>query len=198
MILKRLFDLLMSTFLLLFLSPFFLLIGILVWMDDGFPVFFVQKRVGRFRMLFNLYKFRTMHVREGAGDGSFDAGSSHRVTKVGRWLRKSKLDELPQLFNVWLGDMSFVGPRPEVEKWVLVYPAMWDSVLTIMPGITDNASILFRNEEQMLAEADDPERLYADVVLPQKLRLYQQYVDDHSFIVDIGILFRTVWRVLCS
>jgi lipopolysaccharide/colanic/teichoic acid biosynthesis glycosyltransferase len=136
-----------------------------------------------------------MSIKKGAEKGSFDAGNSSRVTSVGRILRKTKMDELPQLFNVLMGNMSLVGPRPEVEKWTRVYPERWDRVLMVKPGITDNASIEFRDEEELLAESENPEETYRNFILPIKLKLYEQYVDSHSLKGDVEILIKTVKAV---
>jgi lipopolysaccharide/colanic/teichoic acid biosynthesis glycosyltransferase len=192
---KRIFDLIVSVISISLLIPFSVIISVLIILDSGFPVFFIQKRVGRDRKLFDLYKFRTMTVLKGTEKGSFDAGNSSRVTRVGKILRKTKLDELPQLLNVLKGDMSLVGPRPEVEKWTKVYPQKWDRVLSVMPGITDNASIEFRDEEEMLAESEDPEDTYRNFILPIKLKLYEKYVDNHSLKGDVKILINTVKAV---
>jgi len=132
----------------------------------------------------------------GADGGAFDAGDTSRVTAVGRVLRKTKLDELPQLWNVLKGDMSLVGPRPEVRKWVEAYPERWAKVLSVRPGITDPASIEFRNEEELLAQAGDPEAYYRDVILPRKLDLYEEYVAKRSLGGDISIMFKTVFAVV--
>ena len=137
-----------------------------------------------------------MTVQRGTERGSFDVGSSARVTRVGKLLRKTKLDEFPQLWNVLVGDMSLVGPRPEVRKWVEAYPDRWSKVLAVRPGITDPASIEFRNEEELLAAAPGPETCYRDVILPRKLDLYERYVATQSLGGDIGILFRTMWAVV--
>jgi len=139
-----------------------------------------------------------MTVLKAVEQGAFDAGNTSRVTQVGRLLRKTKLDELPQLWNVLVGDMSLVGPRPEVRKWVEVYPERWARVHTIRPGITDPASIEFRNEEEILAAAENPEATYREVILSQKLALYIDYVDRHSFWGDLGILVKTVCVVLVA
>jgi lipopolysaccharide/colanic/teichoic acid biosynthesis glycosyltransferase len=192
---KRVFDLVVSVISISLLIPFSVIISVLIILDSGFPVFFIQKRVGRDRKLFDLYKFRTMTVLKGTEKGSFDAGNSSRVTRVGKILRKTKLDELPQLLNVLKGDMSLVGPRPEVEKWTKVYPQKWDRVLSVMPGVTDNASIEFRDEEEMLAESEDPEDTYRNFILPIKLKLYEKYVDNHSLKGDVKILINTVKAV---
>ncbi len=190
---KRMFDFVMSLVGLVIIVPVLAIVALAVVLDSGWPVFFVQKRVGRGGVLFPMYKFRSMTVVREAASGSFDAGDSSRVTKVGRWLRKSKIDELPQLWNVLVGDMSLVGPRPEVQKWVDVYPERWQVVHTVRPGITDNASIEFRNEEELLAASDAPEATYKEVVLPQKLAFYENYVHQNSFWGDIRIIIKTLW-----
>ena len=127
----------------------------------------------------------------GAEQGSFDAGATDRITGIGKILRKTKIDELPQLFNVLRGEMSFVGPRPEVQKWVSIYPERWEKILTVRPGITDNASIEFRNEEEILAASENPEKTYRDVILPLKLTFYESYVDNHSIAGDLYIIWKT-------
>lgn len=190
---KRCFDIIASFYGLLMLSPVLLILAVAVVLDSGFPVFFVQKRVGKGGRQFRIFKFRSMTVSKAAAEGSFDAGNSRRVTRVGRILRKTKLDELPQLWNVFIGDMSLVGPRPEVQKWVEAYPERWRFVHSIRPGITDNASLEFRNEEEILAASDDPEVTYREVVLPRKLYLYEDYVRNRTFLGDIRIIFRTIF-----
>ena len=193
---KRFFDLSVSFVLVLIISPVGLIIALFVWIIDGRPVFFIQKRVGLHGCLFDLYKFRSMRVLKGSEDGSFDAGCQLRITRIGRVLRQTKLDELPQLWNVIKGDMSLVGPRPEVSKWVAVYPHLWDKVLSVKPGITDNASILYRNEEHLLAMAIDPEDTYKNKILPEKLQLYLKYVNEQNMVGDLIILVKTVWRLV--
>ena len=192
---KRAFDLVAAATGMILLLPVFLLLAIIVVATSGFPVYFRQRRVGRNGRDFVLLKFRTMTELSGAEAGSFDAGRSRRVTPAGRLLRKAKLDELPQLWNVVKGDMSLVGPRPEVRKWVETYPERWASIHRIRPGITDPASIEFRDEEAILARAEDPERLYCDVVLPRKLDLYEEYVRNRTFTGDLAILLKTFWAV---
>jgi lipopolysaccharide/colanic/teichoic acid biosynthesis glycosyltransferase len=192
---KRVFDLVFASFLIIILSPLLVIISAFVFVDSGFPVLFIQQRVGRGGKLFNMYKFRTMTVLREASKGSFDAGDNSRVTAVGSVLRKSKLDELPQLLNVLFGQMSFVGPRPEVQKWVAVYPERWKKVLSVKPGITDNASIIFRNEEDILKASLNPQDTYKNEVLPHKLSLYEDYVERASFFGDISIIFKTVIAV---
>lgn len=194
--LKRIFDFTVSLFALILLSPFFILImaGIIIF--DSRPVLFRQLRVGVNGSGFLLNKFRTMRVMRGAASGTFDAGDTSRITKIGAFLRKTKLDELPQLWNVFIGDMSLVGPRPEVRKWVEVYPERWAKVLTVKPGITDPASIYYRNEEELLAQADDPVACYRDQILPHKLDLYEEYVRTRTFWGDIALIFKTIMLVL--
>ncbi|MFA4943142.1 MAG: sugar transferase [Lentisphaeria bacterium] len=193
---KRLFDIVTSFLGLVALSPLLLLTALAIVAADGVPLLFRQLRVGRHGRDFRLCKFRTMAVRKEAEMGSFDAGGAARVTPLGRFLRKTKLDELPQLWNVLIGDMSLVGPRPEVRKWVDAYPERWAAVLTVRPGITDNASIEFRNEEEILARAADPEKAYREDVLPRKLDLYEAYVQNHNLVGDLKILFRTLWTIV--
>ena len=153
---------------------------------------FKQARVGMHGRDFTLYKFRTMTVCKKAELGSFDAGNLSRVTPFGAVLRRTKLDELPQLLNVIKGDMSLVGPRPEVRKWVNEYPDRWKNVHKIRPGITDPASIVYRNEEEILSRSSDPEATYRDVVLPHKLSLYEAYVEQQTLLGDLRIILLTI------
>ena len=193
---KRILDIIVAVTGLIVLAPLLATVWIVVVLDGGLPGVFRQQRIGRGKQEFKLYKFRTMTARSGAQRGSFDAGSTARVTRVGRLLRKTKLDELPQLWNVLRGEMSLVGPRPEVRRWVEAYPDRWTRVLTIRPGITDPASIVYRNEEELLARSPDPERTYREEVLPHKLSLYENYVSTRSFWGDIGIILKTMKAVL--
>jgi lipopolysaccharide/colanic/teichoic acid biosynthesis glycosyltransferase len=196
MFLKRLFDIVFSALLILLLLPVIVVLGLLVVWADGFPALFIQQRVGRYGKPFSMYKFRSMRTQKGTEKGSFDAGDNSRVTPIGRFMRKTKLDELPQLFNVLKGDMSVVGPRPEVQKWVDVYPQRWQNVLSVRPGITDNASIQFRNEEELLAQSPNPQLTYQNDILPQKLSLYEQYVRSAGLGTDIKIIVKTLVAVL--
>ena len=193
---KRTFDVIVSAVVLLIATPLLLGIGILVTTTSpGGPVF-RQTRIGRHRRPFKILKFRTMTVHHAAAAGSFDAGDRSRVTRIGRPLRRTKLDELPQLWNVLVGDMSLVGPRPEVPKWTEVHRPRWDRVLSVRPGLTDPASIRYRDEESILAASDDPESTYRDEILPRKLDLAEQYVRDRSFLGDLTLLFATARAVL--
>jgi lipopolysaccharide/colanic/teichoic acid biosynthesis glycosyltransferase len=192
---KRLFDIIVSLTGIILLSPLMGILAILVWTGDGRPVLFRHQRIGRHGKSFQLFKFRTMTPGRQQAAGSFDPGDTSRVTPVGRMLRRTKLDELPQLFNVIRGDMSMVGPRPEVERWVRAFPERWESVLQVRPGITDNASLRFRNEEAILKGSPAPEETYRSEILPEKLALYEAYVHDRSFFGDLRILFRTCMTV---
>lgn len=192
---KRLFDFFAALGGLILLFPFMLLIALAVGLDSGWPPFFIQQRVGRRGRLFGICKFRSMTVLREAEKGRFDAGDNRRVTRVGRFLRKTKLDELPQLWNVVRGDMALVGPRPEVPAWVEVYPERWQEVLQLRPGITDNAALEFRHEEVLLSAAEDPERCYKEDILPRKLELYEHYLRTRTFGGDIQLLIKTIFRL---
>lgn len=194
---KRLFDLLLSCIGLLLLAPLLLLIAALIKLDSPGPVMFRQERVGRFGKSFRIHKFRTMR-HEPAGQGlQITVGADRRITRVGAFLRASKLDELPQLLDVWLGDMSLVGPRPEVPRYVAHYPAgLREKVLSVRPGITDIASIEYRDESAVLARAADPERAYIDEVLPHKLALAARYVERSSLWLDVWLIWRTVVAIV--
>ena len=193
---KPFFDLLFSFLGLLLLSLPFFFIALLIKLLMPGPVFFIQQRIGKQGKPFRLIKFSTMKFASGKSSGSFDAGDHSRITPLGRFLRKTKLDELPQLINVLKCDMSFVGPRPEVKQWTEVYPEKWKIVHIVKPGITDNASIEFRNEEEILANSNDPIKTYREEILPRKLDLYIEYVNNHSFIGDVKIILKTIKVVL--
>ncbi len=197
---KRLFDLLLSSIGLLLLMPLLGLIALCVKLDSPGPVMFRQERVGRFGRPFRIHKFRTMqHAVPGQPSQGLQitVGADRRITRVGHFLRASKLDELPQLFDVWLGDMSLVGPRPEVPRYVAHYPAgLREKVLSVRPGITDIASIEYRDESSVLARAADPEQAYIHEVLPHKLALAAQYVDQSSLWLDVRLIARTVAAIV--
>jgi lipopolysaccharide/colanic/teichoic acid biosynthesis glycosyltransferase len=194
---KRAFDLLVSVTALLALWPLLLLIGLLVRLDSSGPALFRQERIGRFGQPFEILKFRTMWSESRPGGPLITVAGDRRTTRVGRWLRASKLDELPQLLNVMAGDMSLVGPRPEVAKYVALYPPSdRELVLSIWPGITDEAAVEFRDEGDLLAAADDPERCYVEEILPRKLHLYGDYVRQRSFSGDLQVLWRTFLAIL--
>lgn len=194
---KRLFDLIVTVPAMLVALPFMLIIAVWVKFGDGGPVLYVQQRVGKRGRLFGILKFRTMVVNSDSAGPAVTAKNDSRITPVGRILRKSKLDELPQLFNVIMGDMSLVGPRPEVLEYIDCYPqAAKEKVLSVRPGITDRAAIEFRNEETLLANSSNPERTYVEEVLPVKIDYYLQYVSNRTFLGDIRILLKTIMVVL--
>lgn len=195
-VLKRIFDIFASAVALILLSVPILIIGILIKLDSKGNVFFVQGRIGKNGKKFRLIKFRTMVDSQKATSGLFEPGNTKRVTRIGKFLRKYKLDEIPQLINVLKGDMSLVGPRPEVEKWTKVYPEKWQIVLSVKPGITDYASIKFRNEEELLKNSENPEKTYADYILPEKLRINIDYAENNNILRDFKILLMTVIKIL--
>jgi len=194
--LKRGFDAVVSIAGLTLLIPLMAVIALAILLTDGPPVLFRQRRIGLKGRPFLLNKFRSMRSAPNAEAGSFDAGQTVRVTALGRILRKIKLDELPQLWNVLIADMSLVGPRPEVERWVAADPDRWARVLTVRPGITDPASILYRYEEDILADTVDPNEAYRTAILPRKLDIYIDYVNNQNFWRDITILIQTMSAVL--
>ena len=191
--LKCFFDLICSGLGLVFLSPLFLIIAVLIKLESKGPIFFRQKRVGLKGRVFRIHKFRTMFVDTEHKGLQLTVGPDHRITRVGAILRKFKLDELAQLIDVFVGDMSLVGPRPEVPKYVACYPeAVRSEVLSVRPGITDWASIQFKDENDILGRALDPEKTYMEEVLPIKLRFYLKYVRERSFFGDLYIIFATL------
>lgn len=190
---KRLFDISASFLGLLLLSPLFLGVALCVGLTSRGGVFYVQTRVGRYGRDFRLYKFRSMRTGSDAKGLLTVGGKDGRITPVGYFIRKYKIDELPQLFNVFKGDMSLVGPRPEVRKYVALYNSEQMRVLSARPGITDPASIKYRNENDLLAQADDPERFYVEKIMPDKLKINLEYMDNRTFFKDLSVIFRTVF-----
>ena len=192
---KRIIDVLIATLGLVLLSPLFVSIAVVLKATSSGPVLFAQERIGRWGRPFTLYKFRSMVVAAPSDGLLLTIGDDPRVTGFGRLLRRTKLDELPQLFNVLRGDMSIVGPRPEVAKYVALYPQqVRDRILSLRPGLTDQAAVTL-DEESILAQAADPEWTYVSQVLPSKLALYEQYVAAHGFFVDLRIIGRTMLRI---
>lgn len=189
--LKRAFDVAAAALGLLLLSPLLLLLALWVKLDSPGPVFFRQERVGRHGQPFRICKFRSMRADH---DGPpITVGDDARITRSGRFIRACKFDELPQLINVLLGDMSLVGPRPEVPRYVALYPAdVRDEVLSVRPGITDWASVQYRSESALLAASSDPQATYIHVILPAKLALCQRYVRERSFWLDLRIIAQTL------
>ena len=197
-LLKRLFDVVASGCGLLVLSPLFLLLAVWIKLDSAGPVFYRQTRVGRHNRDFRLYKFRSMRVGADRQGLITVGGHDPRITRSGYFIRKYKLDELPQLINVFIGDMSLVGPRPEVRKYVDMYTPEQLHVLDVRPGITDMASIRYRNENELLAQAADPDRYYVEVILPDKLHINLKYVARHSFWFDIRLIFKTFKEIIAK
>lgn len=193
---KRLFDIIASGIGLVCLSPLFLILAIWIKVDSDGPVFYKQIRVGRGNKDFYLFKFRSM--RMGADKKGLITVGNHdcRVTKSGYYIRKYKLDEIPQLINVFIGDMSLVGPRPEVRKYVDMYTDEQLQVLRVRPGITDMASICYRNENELLAQVEEPEKYYKEVIMPDKLRINLEYVQNHSFTYDLKLIMKTFKAIL--
>jgi lipopolysaccharide/colanic/teichoic acid biosynthesis glycosyltransferase len=187
---QRTFDLMCSSAGVLLLSPVFVGIALLILWDDGPPIFFSQMRVGRNGLPFRIWKFRTM--RAGTKGSLITAAGDSRITRIGERIRRWKLDELPQLFNVLKGEMSLVGPRPEVPEHVQFGSLTWRAVLEVRPGITDLATLLYRDEEKILGASRDPSLLYRESILPAKLVLNLQYLRSRSFLQDLKLIFLTI------
>jgi lipopolysaccharide/colanic/teichoic acid biosynthesis glycosyltransferase len=195
--LKRALDLFLAGAGLIFLAPLMLVIALLVRLNSRGPAFFRQIRIARGGRPFEILKFRSMVSTPVPDGGLVTADGDPRITSVGAFLRRTKLDELPQLINVLKGDMSFVGPRPEVPKYVAMYPPLLrEIILSVRPGITDEASIEFRDESAQLARAADPETTYVKEILPRKLEIYARYAQHHSLLGDLHILAKTLLLVV--
>lgn len=192
---KRIFDVVSSLIVLCLLSPFLILTAILILIESRGGVFYKQSRVGKNGTEFGLLKFRSM--RSGADkDGQLTVGDDARVTKVGKSIRKYKIDEFPQLLNVIAGQMSIVGPRPEVPKYVALYNDEQKKVLSVKPGLTDLATIEYINEQAILGESEDAESTYIDIVMPAKLALNLAYINKRSFFLDLRLIFKTIGSIL--
>jgi lipopolysaccharide/colanic/teichoic acid biosynthesis glycosyltransferase len=194
--LKRLFDIFFSFTGIIFLFPVFLVIVILIAITSKGGVFYFQKRVGKNNFDFNLYKFRTMHVNADKKGLLTVGGRDPRITKVGYYLRKYKLDELPQLLNVFFGSMSLVGPRPEVRKYVDLYTEEQKKVLTVKPGITDYASLEYFSENELLGKSDNPEQTYINEIMPAKLALNMRYINEAGIATDLKIILETLKKIV--
>lgn len=193
---KRLFDIVASACGLIILSPLFIILSIWIKLDSKGPVFYRQVRVGRHNKDFRIFKFRSMRVGADKQGLITVGGRDPRVTRSGYFIRKYKLDEFPQLINVFVGDMSLVGPRPEVRKYVDMYTEEQMRVLDVRPGITDLASIRYRNENELLEKAENPDQYYIDVIMQDKLAINLEYVANHSFWYDIKLIFKTFWEII--
>ena len=192
---KRLFDIIFSLIAIVFFAPFFILFSMLILFSGKGGIFFLQTRVGLNNRDFKIFKFRTMKP-DSEKSGQLTVGMrDNRITKVGYFLRKFKMDEVPQLFNVLIGDMSVVGPRPEVRKYVELYDVNQKKVLTVRPGITDYASLYYFKENEILAKSNNPEQTYIEEVMPEKLKLNLDYVENHSFMGDCKIILKTIFRI---
>ena len=194
---KRAFDLLVSVTALMALSPLAFVIAIAIRLDSRGSIFFRQQRVGQYGRTFSILKFRTMRQTNSSSMPQITVGKDIRITRTGEVLRHWKLDELPQLWNVVLGEMSLVGPRPEVPKYVALYPdATRQIILSVRPGITDPCSIFLRNESALLATQDNPEQFYVETLLPRKLQIASDYVTNISFFSDLRIVMNTIAAVI--
>ena len=191
---KRLFDLFWTVPGLIILSPLFLAVAVWIKLDSPGPVFFRQERVGRFEKPFRIYKFRTMVTDAEKKGLPLTTGKDPRITRSGEFLRRTKIDELPQLINVVKGEMSLVGPRPEVPKYVAYYPEeAKGKIFSLRPGITDYAAIEFRNENELLERAQDPEKTYIEEILPSKVALYLKYVSERNMWLDFVLILGTIF-----
>ena len=193
---KRLFDIVFSLLGLMLTTPILLILAILIKREDGGPVFYRGVRVGRHGKLFRIFKFRTMVVNAEKIGGSSTADDDPRITKIGKFIRKYKLDELPQLINVLKGEMSFVGPRHEVQHYVNMYTNEEKAILNVKPGITDWASMWNSDEGAILAGSTDAEKTYIEKIRPEKIRLQLKYVKERSFWVDVIIVFQTLFKLI--
>ena len=188
---KRFFDFTIALLGLIIMMPLFLILAIVIWISMGRPIFFRQIRVGRFGKEFRIIKFRTMVNDAGRNGLDITSSDDPRLTPVGQFLRRYKFDEIPQLFNVLAGEMSLVGPRPEVPRYVALYSAYQRRVLDFRPGITDLATLTYRHEEKVLAKFEDRHRAYIDEIMPDKLRLNLEYIEQRTFFSDLGVIART-------
>ncbi len=194
-IFKRLFDIISSLLVLIILSPLLLIISLWIILDSKGGAFYKQTRIGKNAKEFGLYKFRSMRP-DSDKKGQITIGNDNRITKVGQFIRKYKIDELPQLINILKGDMSVVGPRPEVKKYVDLYTDEQLKVLSVKPGLSDYASIEYFDEQSVLGKAKDPDKEYIEVVMPAKLNLNLKYIKDQSFLTDLKIIFKTFGKIV--
>ena len=194
--LKRIFDIISSLVVLTMGLPFFILIAFLIGIDSKGGVFFIQQRVGKNNCNFGLFKFRTMRSDSEKAGQITVGGKDPRITKIGYFLRKFKLDEFPQLLNVIQGDMSIIGPRPEVRRYVDMYSKEQLKVLSVRPGLSDFASIEYINENELLGKSDNPEKTYIEEIMPAKLQLNLKYIEQKSFGTDIKLIFKTIGKIL--
>jgi lipopolysaccharide/colanic/teichoic acid biosynthesis glycosyltransferase len=192
---KRMFDIMVAAAALVMLSPLLVLAALLIKADSPGPVFFKQERIGRSFRPFWIYKFRTMLQDASTHGGLITVGEDRRITRVGRILRKTKVDEIPQLINILKGEMAIVGPRPEIRHYVELFRRDYEEILKVRPGLTDLASLKYRDEAALLAEAKNPEDEYMTRVLPDKIRLAKDYLERSSFLFDVGLILRTLFKL---
>jgi lipopolysaccharide/colanic/teichoic acid biosynthesis glycosyltransferase len=192
---KRAFDIVVSVATLLILLPLFLALALAIKIDSPGPIFFRQRRVGRGFLLFSIYKFRTMVVDAPERGLSITPRGDPRITHLGHYLRKTKIDELPQLLNILIGNMSFVGPRPEVPSYVELFRGDYEELLKVRPGLTDLASLKYRDESAILARAENPQLEYISRLLPDKIRLSKEYIRRSSFVYDLALIFETLRQI---
>ena len=196
LVIKRIFDIVASLGGLIVLSPMLIIIAICIKLDSKGPVFFKQKRVGKNKKIFEIYKFRTMVTDAEKLGKQITVGNDSRITKVGKFIRKYKLDEFPQLINVVKGEMSLVGPRPEVHRYVELYDEYQEQILLVKPGITDYASIEYRNENEILGSSSNPEETYIEEIMPTKVELNMKYIKNISILEDIKLILFTILAIL--
>lgn len=193
---KRTLDLIFSLIGLFLLAPMFLVLIVIISLESAGGPFYSQERIGKNGVPFKLFKFRSMKLNSDRAGLITVGAHDSRITKSGRFIRKFKLDEFPQLFNVLTGEMSIVGPRPEVAKYVALYTPEQKKVLTVLPGLTDYASLEYFDENELLAESEDPEKTYIEEVLPEKIRLNLKYIEDQSTSTDLKIILKTLGKII--
>ncbi|GHV23991.1 glycosyl transferase [Clostridia bacterium] len=198
LIFKRIFDVIVSTILIILFSPLFLVIGISIKLDSKGSIFFRQERVTQYGKIFKLFKFRTMCENADLKSPEITVYEDLRITKIGKFLRKYRIDEIPQLFNLFIGDLTFVGTRPEVKKYVSLYSNEMLATLLLPAGVTSNTSIIFKDEDKILKKYEDPEIAYTEYVLPEKMKINLEYLKHISILNDFKIIFMTVFKVLFS
>ncbi len=191
--LKRTFDILLSVSAIFLLFPFFLLVSFLIVIDSGFPIFFLQKRIGRGAKEFNIIKFRTM--KKNNENITITVSDDSRITRIGKYLRKTKIDELPEILNVLFGQMSFVGPRPDVKGYADKLKGANRKILALRPGITGPASLKYYNEEYILSQKSNPKKYNDEVIFPDKVKINMDYFHNRSFFLDLKIIFATIFRI---
>lgn len=193
-LLKRIFDIVASVLVLIILFPFLLIVSVWIALDSRGGIFYKQMRVGKKGKKFGLLKFRSMQINDDS-NGQITVGADNRITKAGKFIRRYKIDEFPQLLNIIVGQMSIVGPRPEVPKYVEMYTVEQQKVLDILPGLTDYATLEYIDEQKLLGAADDPEKVYVQEVMPAKLALNLKYVSERNLGLDLKLIFKTIFKI---